>query len=199
MNHSTAANPLHITASGNDGGMADRINIQTNSQHSVIFDSLISDFADINADVDNLSLYNVRIGSRAVSQNSLYDVVVDNINKNLQAYDAQLYAPSDPFYLIFSAQKKFLTNAFVVNYDDDFIINAYSSDNSILRLMNRAQSLLLKSPGSEVRSGEAVNTLNDQKWIEEFFNSAPIVFLSNYLRIEDEKVINDEAELEVVR
>jgi len=179
--------------------MADRINIQTNSQHSVIFDSLISDFADINADVDNLSLYNVRIGSRAVSQNSLYDVVVDNINKNLQAYDAQLYAPSDPFYLIFSAQKKFLTNAFVVNYDDDFIINAYSSDNSILRLMNRAQSVLLKSPGSEVRSGEAVNTLNDQKWIEEFFNSAPIVFLSNYLRIEDEKVINDEAELEVVR
>ena len=54
-----------------------------------------------------------------MSGNRYHSVVADNVNKQLFSADVQLYPENKPFYLILGAERLMMTNAWVVNYDED--------------------------------------------------------------------------------
>jgi hypothetical protein len=127
----TGDGTLHFDVRGGSKPMADLVEIGTNSDTSIDFDHLSADKATIKADVYTLSFFDTSVGSRADFSNSLYHAIVDNGNRKPQPSSLQLFATS-PFSLQFFADKRFETSAFVINYDPDFIVNGFSTDNSMV-------------------------------------------------------------------
>ncbi len=131
--------PLHFNVSGYP--MSDMVRIGTTSQAPIIFDSVSADYFYLNAWVDNLLLNHTLIGSFAEVNNNKYKVIVDNKNKVLHPADVQLYTGSSLFSLEMFADKRIKTDARVVNYDPSFIVNEYSSENSMLRTVGKQLQL----------------------------------------------------------
>jgi len=125
---------IHLDIQGTQGGLADSVDIYGTARNAVIFDTLQSRYAKVNVPVNTIKMSRNIIGERADINNRLYYVIVDNLNKNLQTSNVQLYAPLFPFVLHFSGEKKIETSAYVVNYDPDFTVNFFSTENSITRL-----------------------------------------------------------------
>src|SRR5690606_32101344 len=65
--------------------------------------------------------------------NSYHIVIADNVERKLFDADLQIFPRDDRFYLKFAADREILTNALDVNYDDDYIINKFSTENSFVR------------------------------------------------------------------
>src|SRR5690606_13061182 len=130
----------------------------------------------------NLGFSRALIGRKALFTDQQHSLIVDNATKSLQDADVQLYAKDLLFYLFFPVQDKtFRTNAYVVHYLDDVIVNGFSSENSITRLIPKL--LADADPtGREEDSG-----FIDRAWI--FWRSASatgaVVYDSNRLGIED--------------
>lgn len=135
---------LHFNVSGYQ--MSDMVKIGATSQAPIIFDRVSADYFYLNAWVDNLVLRNTLIGSFADINNNKYKVIVDNKNKVLHSADAQLYTDSSRFSLEMFAERFIKTDARVINYDPSFIVNSYSSENSMLRTVDK-QLLLLTNAG----------------------------------------------------
>jgi len=132
--------PQHFTVSGNH--IADMVRIGATSQAPIIFDSVFADYFYLNARVDNLVMNDTLIGSYAEIRNNKHKVVVDNKNKVLHPADVQLYTGSSPFYLEMFAEDLIKTDARVLNYDPSFIVNGYSSENSMLRSVYKQLQLV---------------------------------------------------------
>jgi hypothetical protein len=103
----------------------------------VVFNRLTADTARIVGHTDVLDLYNTRIGTRADIYNNYYYVVADNIHKQLFACDLQLVPRDMTFYLLMSGNKWMFTNAPILNYNPDFVINEPSGENSVIRLAEK--------------------------------------------------------------
>ncbi|UTG93830.1 leukotoxin LktA family filamentous adhesin [Geobacter sulfurreducens] len=129
--HHTGSGTLHFDVDGGSKTMADMVRIGTDSNTAIDFDHLSSDTAVITADVDNLSLFDTRIGNRGDFSNSLYHVIVGNRDKRVRPCHLQLYA-TEPFSLTMTADKRFTTTAFAVNYDPHFVVNGFSTENSVV-------------------------------------------------------------------
>lgn len=138
--------PLIIEIAGGSNKLADEISINAKSETGIIFNHLAADYSVIDADVESMKLLKTIVGSRAEINNS-YGRVVADIRPQLFDSDLQLYPRRpetaevyDPFYLIFTTEnagRKILTDAYIVNYNPDFIINQFSTENSIMRITSK--------------------------------------------------------------
>ena len=136
--HDPALSLLHVSASGNDGDYADMINISISSSYGFVFDEFRARLFDMTFNTDNVVLSNIQIQQNGWINTPTHQVYVDNINRKLQAgATAQLYSPGQPFNLGLTDHQMITTNALVVNYDNNYIVNNFSSENSLLRLANK--------------------------------------------------------------
>jgi len=195
--HTTAVNPLHFDVSGGRGGLAHNVSILTNSEMAVIFDHFKSDYGYVDAQVDTLEFLDTVIGTRAVFNNSLYKVIVDNKDWSLQACEAQLYAPETPFSLTFSSEKRLLTDAFIVDYHNDFIMNSFSTENSFVRIDHKMNSILIYSD-KPIEINNMLSSYNIQLALIEGYSVDLVYYHPNRLGIEDGESIKNEEELEVI-
>jgi len=141
INH-LGLNELYLDIVGNNGNKADNIFVnisvnEFNSEQPVIFNKLYSNNIYINSDSYGLEFKDILLGSRADIYNMDYYVVIDNINKKLYRSDLQLYPENSHFYLSLREDRKMITDTFVVNYNPDFIINDFSTENSFIRIIDK--------------------------------------------------------------
>ena len=141
INH-IGVNKLYLDIVGNDGNKADNVFVnismnEFNKKQPVIFNKLYSNNIYVNSQSYGLELEDILLGSRADIYNKYYYVVVDNINKKLYTTDLQLYPKDSHFYLQLRKDRKMITDTFVVNYNPDFIIDEFSTENSFIRIIDK--------------------------------------------------------------
>ncbi len=146
---------LHLSLSGPSGGMASQTYAFVSTKSPVVVDNLSSAFATVHSNGPLLDFLNVRIGKTAQLSNSFSSVLVNNLSQVVSGIpDAQLYAPDSPFSLSFFNDRQFaLAGAYVVNYSPDFIVNAFSTENSVSRLIEKLQAINDQNPGSSLLPG----------------------------------------------
>ncbi|MFY9370091.1 MAG: hypothetical protein WAR40_15555, partial [Desulfomonilia bacterium] len=186
--HTVTDRPLKLSVSGRTGNMADSVDISAASEHSVLFDTLFAREAKIDA-AGNLGISRALIGQKARFTDQRYSVIVDNETRTLLDADVQLYAKDLPFYLYFPAQDKtFRTDAYVIHYQDGVMVNGFSQENSITRLVPK----LLSSADAEKESDNEESAY--RAWTS--LRTAPAAGIAAYdsslLGIEDEDIIVDE-------
>jgi filamentous hemagglutinin family protein len=189
----TGPGPLSIRAGGGSSETADSVAITAFSPDGVNFERLSAETAEINA-TGRLLINNATINKNAAFTNGPYMVILDNVNRTLLDTDLQLYSENNRFYLYFpDGDRRYSTDSFIVNYDDDFTINGPSSENSITRMVPKLLSV----------TGYAGKRLEDNA----FINMANIplsgyMTLSGYIDygqgwsgIDDKNTISDEDDL----
>ncbi|MCP4966198.1 MAG: hypothetical protein GY926_13315, partial [bacterium] len=133
---------LHIALTGNDGGVADSLTLQTTGGGKVIFDDLKVANFNLTFSNDLVALYGMEVGERAFITTPIHQIVIDNVNRRL--YDdasAQLDSLNKPFDLVLYNERRFDTNALLINYNPDFIANGFSTENSLTRLQVKRDTL----------------------------------------------------------
>jgi hypothetical protein len=138
---------LYLDIVGNNENKADNIFVnisvdEFNNEQAVIFNKLYSNNIYINSDSYGLEFKDILLGSRADIYNKDYYVVIDNINKKLYRTDLQLYPENSHFYLKLREDRKMITDTFVVNYNPDFIINNFGTENSFIRIIDKLFQIL---------------------------------------------------------
>ena len=156
--HTGPQGPLHLGVQGRSGIMADAVDITVASDHPVLFDVLFAREALIDA-AGCLGFSRTLIGQKALFMNQVYTAIVDNESKALHEADVQLYAKDLTFHLFFPDQgETFRTNAYVVRYQNDVIINGFSSENSVTRLVPKLLS------GADPHEGREDDELVKRAW-----------------------------------
>jgi len=186
---------MDVTGGSND--MADTVDITISSLNSTIFDRLFAENATVNA-AGGLSFLDALIGEKALFTSGRYSVVVDNAPKTIADADLQLYAKDRQFYLYFPEQgNNFKTNAFVVNYDDDFTVNGFGTENSITRLIPK---LIYIIGYPEIGTGDY--DIFNLAWLSSQ-GLEPATGIermdSDLLNIKNKTIINDENDINIVR
>jgi len=95
-----------------------------------------------------------------------------------------------------SATETFFTNAHVVQYDDHFFINGFSTENSITRLIPKLL-FVAGYPNEKVENYQILN----MAWMPWFYSTGRdrILFNPGDLGVEDGSVIVDENDVNVIR
>ncbi|NMB12540.1 MAG: hypothetical protein GX977_09660, partial [Firmicutes bacterium] len=78
-----------------------------------------------------------------------HTVIADNVNKQLFPCDLQLYPKRAPFYLTMGRDRLIRTDAWVVHYDDEYIINDFATENSFIRITGKMPQIV----GSALHQG----------------------------------------------
>lgn len=191
----TGTGILTMGASGNDGGLADNTFIQVSSPGVVSFSHFMSNIARVNGDLDHLQFNGTDIGTRADFFNRQYDVILDNIDMSLKDCDLQLYSDKGMrFYLHFTDGPVFYTNAHVVNYHPDFMVNAHSTENSIVLLDQKVSQLLWQASNS--RGGTFGGLPSGQQSLS---GNDLVQLYGDILGIKDEDLIEHLREMELIR
>jgi len=134
--------PLQMALGGGSKPMADNVIMTLYSDVGVVVNPLISNFSHIDGHVDKLQFLNSIVGSRAEITNNYGSVVADN-NPASFGHGAifesslQIYPELTPFSLTMQGDRKINTSAYVVNYDNDYVINEVATENSIVRLTQK--------------------------------------------------------------
>ncbi|MFW6287861.1 MAG: hypothetical protein ACOC2J_03830, partial [bacterium] len=137
LNH-RGNNSLIVDITGGSKEMSEEVFVNINPQdynenESVIFEHLYSEKSYINTKVDDLKFEDILVGSRADIYNKNYYVIADNDNLKLFKTDLQLYPEDNQFYLVMRGDRLILTDAYETNYNPDFIVNEFSTENNFVR------------------------------------------------------------------
>jgi hypothetical protein len=124
---------LQLSLTGGSKDMADTIAVTVSSDTGVTFTSFSADRSNVQANADNVSFLDTRVGSWANFRNNHYQVAANNLERRLIPSDLQIMPENNVFYLTMFADRQFRTNALVINYSPDFIVNGASNDNSLIR------------------------------------------------------------------
>jgi len=182
--HNSDETSLVFDVIGMSDELTDYTEINASSDESIVFERLWAEYALIDLDADRVWMYSNRIGQRAVIKNSYANVLVENVNKNLHPSSAQLYAPAgQPFHLHFPDRQLLQTNAYVVNYDDNFVINHPDTENSITRISPKLMRILGAAEDVQNSAQDTMRYYQLQKQIEEgkqqieeeVVNSGPVI------------------------
>ncbi|NMB11635.1 MAG: hypothetical protein GX977_05050, partial [Firmicutes bacterium] len=138
----TGVEPLQVRMGGGSKRMADSITVSGRSRVGMVFELLESDTIVIDANTEDLKLNEIVLGTKAQFRNRYHTVIADNVNKRLFPCDLQLYPESDPFYLIMGRDRLIETDAWVVYYDDDYIINDFATENSFMRITSKMPQIV---------------------------------------------------------
>ena len=126
------ANPLKFTITGNDGIMANNVdlNVKTSIFQSDIFNSNKSTIAST---TDSLDMKWVNVGKTMNIDSPSRSILVYNNNDYLSGSKIQLYSPNKPFSLSAYPDSLVQTNAFITNYGNSQILNHVDSENSVVK------------------------------------------------------------------
>ncbi|NMB13262.1 MAG: hypothetical protein GX977_13390, partial [Firmicutes bacterium] len=138
----TGVGPLKVRMGGGSKRMADSITVSGSSSVGMVFEHLESDTMLIEADTEDLKLTEVVLGTNAQFSNRYHTVIADNVNKQLFFCDLQLYPERDPFYLTMGRDRLIRTDAWVVHYNDDYIINDFATENSFMRITSKMPQIV---------------------------------------------------------
>ncbi|MGE3774179.1 MAG: hypothetical protein AB7I32_14740, partial [Gammaproteobacteria bacterium] len=124
---------MGIDVRGNDDGLADEVMLDVDSLAPVRVGSLRSQRASFTSSSDELTLYDVLIGDRAEIRHPHKLVLVDDGARIPGSEAALLYASDVPLFLHLWPGERLESDALVVAYGDRFIVNAFSTENSVFR------------------------------------------------------------------
>ena len=68
-------------------------------------------------------------------------MIVDNLTPRLVGGPAQLFTDGDPFFLALAEAARIQTDALIVSYDDNFVVNAFSTENSVMRMTQKTMAV----------------------------------------------------------
>ena len=140
VEHSGSTLVANIAGSG--GTLADSVNLGLTSRGSATFNDFRAVNAGVTSTTDRLRFDDALLGEVATVDTPLHRIVVDNINRRLHPNaTGQLHSPGRAFDLQLLAERRFLTNAFLINFDPDFIANVFSTENSLTRLNVKRDTL----------------------------------------------------------
>lgn len=139
--HTGALDTLLLDLRGNDGGIADFVDVDIESSSPVTFTSLGTKVADIFSSSRELSLLNATITERGDIRHPANSVIVDNLTPRLVGGPAQLFTDGDPFFLALAEAARIQTDALIVSYDDNFVVNAFSTENSVMRMTQKTMAV----------------------------------------------------------
>ncbi|MEN6411587.1 MAG: hypothetical protein ABFC84_02345, partial [Veillonellales bacterium] len=169
----TGSEPLHLTMTGSSGNMADTITVNATSSAGIIFDKLSAITSSVTAQVDNLSIVEANVGDIMTVKNSYHSVIIDKTPSGLVAANVQLYPETLPVYLYLSQENKVFTDARIVQYQEGYIVNNFSTENSMVRLTEKMMqvqtpasmlenSSLAQNPGNQQNNGQGSGILGVQ-------------------------------------
>jgi hypothetical protein len=142
VQHSAGASVLYVSLTGNDGGVSDSQDFSIHSTGQVVFDKLGSDELDLVFDSDAVRFDSLQVGQWGNIETPTHHVIIDHRDRVLHdEATAQLYAPDRAFWMRLTAHRLLLTDAFIVNYDPGFIVNDFSTENSVSRLQPKRSAL----------------------------------------------------------
>ena len=141
IEHTGDSSPMQLSMTGGSKAMADTINVTVSSNQGVAFDTFAADKANVKAYADKVSFLDTRIGSWANFRNNHYYVAAHNTERHLIPSDMQIMPENNSFQLTMAADRNFLTNALVINYLPEFMVNGAISENSLIRQTGKATTL----------------------------------------------------------
>ena len=135
---------LYFEITGSSGGMAEDVSMDYRSDRKVRFGNLEARRAEILGDVNDLRFDRILTGDWGLFTNDTTSVFVDNTNSGLRKeYTIQLTSQFEPYFLIFTPNsRKIETDAAVLYYDEDWVVNEFSTENSLSRLVEKELSYL---------------------------------------------------------
>lgn len=139
--HTGALDTLLLDLRGNDDGLANLVDVDIESASPVVFTSLATRLADIFSSSRELSLFDATITERGDIRHPANAVIIDNGSPRLLPGPAQLFTDGDPFFLALAETARIQTNALIVSYDDNFVVNAFSTENSVMRMTQKAMAV----------------------------------------------------------
>ncbi len=131
--HTGAPDTLPVDVRGNDGGLAERVRMDIESVSPVVIGALFAREAEVYSTSAVLSLLAGFIGRRGEIANPFASIAIENELRTLLPATAQLYTGNEPFFLALDGSPRLLTDAPLVNYDPRVIVNAFNTENSVLR------------------------------------------------------------------
>jgi filamentous hemagglutinin family protein len=131
--HTGAPDSLPVDVRGNDGGLAERVRIDIESVSPVVINALFAREAEVFSTSAGLSLLGGLIGRRGEIANPFASVAIENELRTLLPATAQLYTGNELFFLAMDGSPRLLTDAPLVNYDPRVIVDAFNTENSVLR------------------------------------------------------------------
>lgn len=131
--HTGTPDTLPVEVRGNDGGLAERVRIGIESVSPVVINALFAREAEVSSTSAGLSLLEGLIGRRGEIGNPFATVMIENELSMLLPATAQLYTGNELFFLALDGSPRLLTDAPLVNYDPRVIIDAFNTENSVLR------------------------------------------------------------------
>jgi filamentous hemagglutinin family protein len=130
---------LYFEVTSSTGGMAEDVTIKYQSDNKVRFGNFEAERATVLGDVDDLRFERILTGEWAVFANDTTSVYVDNVNGGLRKeHTIQLTNMDEPYFLYFTPNMlKIETDADALYYDEDWIVNDFSTENSVSRLVEK--------------------------------------------------------------
>lgn len=101
------------------------------------YGDLWADYSRIDAQVEDLALLHILVGRHADITNRHHRVVAENVEMKLYDCELQLRPESLPFNLFMKGDRQIMSNGQVFNYDDDYIVNEFSTENSTVRMAKK--------------------------------------------------------------
>jgi len=195
--HTGSSGPLHFDVSGASGGLASNTTIHTSSGSGIVFDTLRSIYASVDAQVTKLDLFNTSIGSRATINNTHYSILVDNWNIVLQECDAQLIARYRPFFLSMSDANNIFTSALALHYREGFKVNGYGSENSVTKIVPK---FLFLVGGTEERlvGYYELSSYNSPLQLIAFEKEGTLFYEIVNLGIDDSEALKDPNDVDII-
>ncbi len=132
VTHIGPADTLFFDARGHDGGLATYAWFEIVSPSPVRFAPLHAKWAHVATNGAGIRFEHARIGDHAEFSSIGPRIVVENLLRERAPSVAQLYAPG-VFSLAMEEPQRFETDALLVNYRDDVIVNAFDTENSAFR------------------------------------------------------------------
>jgi len=142
---------MGIDIRGNDEGLADEVTLNVESRSPVRVGSLRSQRAAVTSSSDELSLYDVLIGDRAEIRHPQHLVVIDDGPQLPGGETALLYASGAPLFLELGKGERLASDALVVSYGNAFIVNAFSTENSVFRQTQKTMAVQDNVAGMALR------------------------------------------------
>lgn len=149
VKHTGNGNDLIINMAGNDGGIANKIDLITHPAGDIVFETFKAGTFDLFFTSNNVNLVNMQVERLGSIQTPDHLVIIDNVNRrNYPDVSAQLVAVDRPFDLRFTDARQLFTNADIVFYEPSYLVNAFSTENSIERLGLKRDILVERTPDS---------------------------------------------------
>jgi len=170
IQHTGSVDKLLLNLSGNDGGLADDISININSNVGSFYELFNTKNANLMSSSGNLDLTNFTVSGTSRIEMPGYSVVIyDGPPRLFPESDIQLVGGMPIDLLIRADSKLVLTDAIVIDYKPNYIINSFSTENSVNRLLEKRNSQQMKA-GTQLMSAPKSFPWTTGITFETFFN-----------------------------